>query len=83
MKCTKTNLGVNSIKTFVNKLKSANLVEYIPTSKECSEYTYTIGSDLSAFEADDKSILLVGINCNGYAFHFTNENMIDFLINLK
>ena len=82
-KCTKKELSVSSISQILNKLKSANLVEYVSASKPCSEYTYSVGSDFDAFEADDKSILLVGVNGNGYAFHFNNENVTDFLSKLK
>ncbi len=35
------------------------------------------------FEADDPSILLVGLNGNGYAYHFAGEDIRDFLKNLK
>jgi len=82
VKCTKKELGVNSITVFISKLKSANSVEYLPTGRECSEYVYSVGNEFFGFEADDSSILLMGINNNGYAFHFDNENMIEFLSNL-
>lgn len=83
VKCTKKELEVNSITIFINKLKSANFVEYLPTGRECSEYTYSIGNKFFGFEADDSAILLMGINDKGYAFHFDNENIIEFLSNLK
>ena len=81
--CSKKELSVNVVKNLINKLKNANKVEYMPTSRPCAEYTFSIDNGIVAYEADDKSILLVGVNNNGYAFHFTNENIVDFLSNLK
>lgn len=82
--CHKKELTINSITTFINKLKKATKVEELPTSKACSLYSYWIeDSGLSAFEADDPSILLVGLNGKGYAYHFAGEDVKDFLKNLK
>ena len=82
-KCSDKEMSVNSINEVINKLKTASKVELLPTSKACSLYTYTVGNDLVVFEADDTSILLVGLNNNGYAFHFPGENVVDFLSKLK
>lgn len=83
VKCNKKSLSVSTISTFISKLKSAKSVEYLPTSKVCSLYTYSVGNDFVAFDGDDTSILLVGLNNNGYAFHFPNENIVTFLNGLK
>lgn len=82
-KCDKKELNVESVKTVVSKLKDADKVEYLPTSRECVKYTYTIGEGFTAFEADDSSILLVSIDNVGYAFTFDGEDVTKFLSDLK
>jgi len=87
-KCSKKIISNDTISTFINKLKTANKIELISTSKACSEYTYSVFTNdtnetlLIAYVADDTSILLVGIGDTGYAFHFTGENMNELFVNL-
>ena len=61
--------------------EEAKYVEYMPTSKNCVLYNFSVGSDLIAFEADDPTVMLVGINGDGFAFHF-DESVIDFFKSL-
>ena len=86
--CSKKTLSKNSIVTIINKLKSASKVEFMPTGRNCAVYTYSISNQngenlLVAYEADDASILLVGIKGQGYAYHFNGENIINFFNSLQ
>lgn len=88
-KCSKKIISNDTISTFINKLKTADKIELISTSKVCSEYTYSVFTNdtnerlLIAYVADDTSILLVGIRDNGYALHFVGENVNEFLSSLN
>ena len=75
------NLDTSAIAKVINKLKEAKYVEYMPTSKNCVLYNFSVGSDLIAFEDDDPTVMLVGINGDGFAFHF-DESVIDFFKSL-
>ena len=84
MTCDNKELSVDSIGVVINKLYSSKKVEWVPTSRACADYTYLIeDSHFFIFEADDKSILLAGIDQDGYAFHYDNEDVRDFLKNLS
>ena len=46
-KCSKKIISNDTISTFINKLKTANKIELISTSKACSEYTYSVLFDIT------------------------------------
>ena len=71
----------DSITKVIHKLKNAQKVVYVPTSRECVLYHYSVGNDLIVFEADDEHIILASINGEGFAFHYT-DSVIDFFKSL-
>ena len=84
MNCDNKELSVDSIGEVINKLYNAKKVEWVPTSKICADNTFLVeDSNFFMFEADDKSIILAGIDQDGYAFHFDGEDVRDFLKGLK
>ena len=80
---TKKELGKDTVEKVINKLKDASKVELLSTSKVCSLYTYYVEDVITIFEADDPNILLVGIEGEGYAYHFNGENVKSFLESFK
>ncbi len=84
MNCDNKELSIDSVKMVINKLFSSKKVVWVPTSRICADYTYLIeDSNFFLMEADDKSIILAGIDNDGYAFHYDGEDVRDFLRNLK
>jgi len=84
MNCDNKELSSDSVKAVINKLFSSKKIEWVPTSRICADYTYLVeDSNFFLMEADDKNIILAGIDNDGYAFHFPGEDVRDFLKNLK
>ena len=75
-------LSMDSITKVIDKLRSSKKIEYLSTSRTCSLYNFQIGNDLTVFEADDDHILLVGIEGNGFAFHY-DDSVLDFFKSLS
>ncbi|MBP5684088.1 MAG: hypothetical protein J6X02_02395 [Bacilli bacterium] len=75
--CSEKELLNETVTKVVEKLKSAKKISYLPTSKPCAIYNYSIGNYLIVFESDDQKSLLVGLNGEGYAFDY-DENVIPF-----
>ena len=84
MNCDNKELSSDSVKIVINKLFSSKKIEWVPTSRICADYTYLVeDSNFFLMEADDKSIILAGIDNDGYAFHYDGEDVRDFLKSLK